>query len=63
MVLLLLKYEMEEKDGEVDDIESASSDSFIDDSDDDGPSISAEDDGLHFEACRYRSFVYLSCIF
>ncbi|KAH7839935.1 hypothetical protein Vadar_010494 [Vaccinium darrowii] len=40
---------MEEKDGEVDDIESASSDSFIDDSDGEGPSISGEDDGLHFE--------------
>ncbi|CAL5404053.1 unnamed protein product [Camellia sinensis] len=41
---------MENNDGVVDDVESASSDSFIDDSDDDGPSVSAEDDGLHLEA-------------
>ncbi|KAI7980289.1 Protein CHROMATIN REMODELING 20 [Camellia lanceoleosa] len=41
---------MENNDGVVDDVESASSDSFIDDSDDDGPSASAEDDGLHLEA-------------
>ncbi|KAL6977033.1 DNA helicase [Sarracenia purpurea var. burkii] len=42
---------MEEKHGEVDDEEKSTSDSFIDDSDDDGPSISAEDDGVHPEAC------------
>ncbi|GFS30185.1 P-loop containing nucleoside triphosphate hydrolases superfamily protein [Actinidia rufa] len=44
---------MEEKHEELDDVESATSDSFIDDSDDDGPSISGENDGLHLEASEY----------
>ncbi|PSR98829.1 Protein CHROMATIN REMODELING like [Actinidia chinensis var. chinensis] len=44
---------MEEKHEELDDVESATSDSFIDDSDDDGPSISGENDGLHLEASQY----------
>ena len=47
---------MEEKHEEVDDVESATSDSFIDDSDDDGPSVSGENDGLHLEASEYVSF-------
>ncbi|XVF42366.1 hypothetical protein PTKIN_Ptkin01aG0356300 [Pterospermum kingtungense] len=40
---------MEEKHEEVEDVESASSDSFIVDTDDDEPSTSGQDDGLHFE--------------
>ncbi|XWS58430.1 hypothetical protein CRYUN_Cryun08bG0033000 [Craigia yunnanensis] len=41
---------MEEKHDEVEDVDSPSSDSFIIDSDDDEPSTSGQDDGLHFEA-------------
>ncbi|KAL5770535.1 hypothetical protein ACOSP7_014689 [Xanthoceras sorbifolium] len=41
---------MEDKHDEVEDIESASGDSFIDDSDDDGPSTSGQEDDLHLEA-------------
>lgn len=40
---------MEEKHEEVEDVESASSDSFIIDTDDDEPSTSGQDDGLHLE--------------
>ncbi|KAL5768111.1 hypothetical protein ACOSQ2_014894 [Xanthoceras sorbifolium] len=40
---------MEDKHDEVEDIESASGDSFIDDSDDDGPSTSGQEDDLHLE--------------
>ncbi|XP_022742818.1 protein CHROMATIN REMODELING 20 isoform X3 [Durio zibethinus] len=40
---------MEEKHEGVEDVESASSDSFIIDSDDDEPSLLGQDDGLHFE--------------
>lgn len=41
---------MEDKHEEMEDIESASGDSFIADSDDDTPSISRQDDELHIEA-------------
>ncbi|XP_022742817.1 protein CHROMATIN REMODELING 20 isoform X2 [Durio zibethinus] len=41
---------MEEKHEGVEDVESASSDSFIIDSDDDEPSLLGQDDGLHFES-------------
>ncbi|XP_052191334.1 protein CHROMATIN REMODELING 20 [Diospyros lotus] len=41
---------MEENHEEVDDVESASSDPSTSDFDDNGPSISSEDDGLHHEA-------------
>ncbi|GMY20566.1 protein CHROMATIN REMODELING 20, partial [Fagus crenata] len=40
---------MEEKPEEVEDVESSSSDSFIDDSEDDGPSTSGQDEGLRLE--------------
>ncbi|XP_031283826.1 protein CHROMATIN REMODELING 20 isoform X1 [Pistacia vera] len=40
---------MEDKHEEVEDIESASGDSFIADSDDDAPSTSGQDDELHIE--------------
>ncbi|XP_021684987.2 protein CHROMATIN REMODELING 20 isoform X2 [Hevea brasiliensis] len=40
---------MEEKQEHVEDVESASSDSFIADSDVDEPSTSGEDDGIHLE--------------
>lgn len=42
--------EMEEKHEDVDDVGSASGDSFIDDSEDDGPSTSGKDDQFHLEA-------------
>lgn len=41
---------MKEKHEEVEDVASASSDSFILDSDGDEPSTSGQDDGLHLEA-------------
>lgn len=40
---------MEEKHEDVDDVGSASGDSFIDDSEDDGPSTSGKDDQFHLE--------------
>lgn len=56
---------MEEKHEEVEDVESASSDSFIIDTDDDEPSTSGQDDGLHLEASLlmvpfYYDYCYLS---
>jgi hypothetical protein len=44
---------MEEKPEEVEDVESSSSDSFIDDSEDDGPSTSGQDEGLRLEASQH----------
>lgn len=41
---------MEEKNEEVEDVGSASGDSFIDESEDDGPSTSGQDEQLHLEA-------------
>ncbi|XP_022144469.1 protein CHROMATIN REMODELING 20-like [Momordica charantia] len=40
---------MEEKNEEVEDVGSASGDSFIDESEDDGPSTSGQDEQLHLE--------------
>ncbi|GMI79137.1 hypothetical protein like AT1G08600 [Hibiscus trionum] len=40
---------MDEKHNEVDDVDRASSDSFFNDSDDDEPSTSGQDDGVRFE--------------
>ncbi|KAF8401989.1 hypothetical protein HHK36_012940 [Tetracentron sinense] len=43
---------MEEKQEDIEDAESTSSDSFIDDSDDDGPSTSGHDNESHLEATK-----------
>ncbi|KAA0040430.1 protein CHROMATIN REMODELING 20 isoform X3 [Cucumis melo var. makuwa] len=51
---------MEEKHEDVDDVGSASGDSFIDDSEDDGPSTSGKDDQLHLEASDISFFI---CIY
>lgn len=50
---------MEENHEEVEDAESSSSDSFIDDSEDDGPSTSGRDDeGLHPEVSLFYTCFY-----
>lgn len=41
---------MTEKHEDVEDVGSVSTDSFIDDSEDDGPSTSGQDEQLHLEA-------------
>lgn len=60
---------MEEKHEDVDDVGSASSDSFIDDSEDEGPSISGQDEKLHIEAsgirlsiCYFGSAGFICCL-
>lgn len=46
---------MDENHEEIDDVENASNDSFVEDSnDDDGPSVSGEEDELQPEACQYE---------
>lgn len=50
---------MEDKSEEVEDIESASGDSFIADSDDDAPSTSGQDDKLHIEVSWINTFSFL----
>lgn len=45
---------MEEKQEELEDVQSDSSDSFIVDSDDEEPSTSAHEDNLHLEASVFN---------
>ena len=58
---------MDEENEEVEDIESCSSDSFVDDLDNNESTTSGQDDGLHFEASHVPSllplFVHISSIF
>jgi hypothetical protein len=44
---------MEEKPEEVEDAESTSGESFIDGSEDEGPSTSGQDEGLHLEVSEF----------
>lgn len=53
---------MEENHDEVEDVAGASSDSFIDDSEDDGPSTSGQDDGSFIEAGHFTCFLFASLI-
>lgn len=62
---------MEEKPEEADDVESTSSDSFIDGledgSEDDGPSTSGQDEGMRLEASQHldlsqKYVVSVSCL-
>lgn len=50
---------MEEKQEQVEDVESASSDSYIADSDVDEPSTSGQDDGMHLDVRHWRCFPIL----
>lgn len=50
---------MEENHDEMEDVAGASSDSFADDSEDDGPSTSGQDDGSFIEAGHCTCFYLL----